>query len=122
MTKLLGIDYGEKKIGLAIADSLVAEPLKVVSSLDGVVSEIRKNNIEKIVVGISEGESADKAKAFGRILQERVGMEVVFQDETLSTQEAQTLAMEAGIKRKKRKGMEDAFAAALILQNYLDNS
>jgi putative holliday junction resolvase len=127
MQYYLGVDYGKRKIGLAIAYSSIAEPLQVLryESVEKVVSEIekviKKEGIEKIIMGLSEGESAEDAKVFGKILQEKVGTEVIFQDETLSTKEAQALAIEAGINRAKRKDMEDAYAATIILQNYLDN-
>jgi putative holliday junction resolvase len=118
---ILGVDYGDHKIGLSVAYALMAEPLKVVATLDEVINEIKKNEATKIVIGVSEGESAEKAKAFGKNLQERLPVEIIFQDETLSTQEAQILSQEAGIGRKKRQGMEDAYAATIILQSYLDS-
>jgi len=118
---LLGVDYGDKKIGLALAAASLAEPYKVVANLTEVVSEIKLNKPEKIILGISEGQSAQKAREFGAKLHQETGIEVILQDETLSTREAQDLSIEAGIKRNKRHKMEDAFAATLILQRYLDN-
>lgn len=125
--QILGIDYGRRKIGLALSGGKLAQPLKVVriKSIDESVQEVNKTvekyGVEKLVIGVSEGEMAQEAKAFG----EKVGFltkkPFVFQDETLSTSEAQALAIEAGMKRKKRKSMEDAFSAAVILQSYLDN-
>lgn len=118
---ILGVDYGRKKIGLAIAEASLAEPLGVVNSLAEVKKIIQTKNIEKVVVGVSEGRSAKEAKEFGRKLQQESGLKIVFQDETLSTHEAQTFSQAAGMKRKKRRQLEDAFAATLILQSYLDN-
>jgi len=113
--KMLGIDYGRTKMGLAVAESTLAEPWKVVKP-----SELKKivetENFDKIVVGISEGEMGKEQKEFAKEL----GAETF--DETLTSYDAQRLSREAGISRKKRRGMEDAFAAAIMLQNYLDLS
>lgn len=124
---ILGIDYGRKKIGLATADGLLAEPLKTlryqdIKILSGVLREItEKLKVKKIVVGISEGKMAKETKAFGERIEAKLGIPVVYQDETLTTQEAHELAIKAGIKRKKRRELEDAYSATLILQAYLDS-
>lgn len=122
--RLLGVDWGESKIGLALAESGLASPLATVATSEG-VEKIKKiaeeEKIEKVVVGISEKESAEKARAFGEVLAKVLKVSVDFSDETLTTQEALEKAAEAGIPRKKRKEMEDAYAATLMLQNYLDS-
>lgn len=123
---ILGIDYGRKKMGLAIAIGTLAEPYKVirVDSPQGAISKLEKivkeEGIEKIVVGISEGEMGKESKAFGEELSQKFGIEVEFGDETLSTQDSYALSILAGAGRKKRREMEDAFAAALMLQSYLE--
>ncbi len=119
--KILGIDYGRKKIGLAIADSSLSEPLRVIRYKDiKILSEqikqaVEQEKIEKIIVGISEGEMGEESKRFAK----RIGAETF--DETLSTHAAQKLSREANVPRKKRKNLEDAYAAAVMLQSYLDN-
>jgi putative Holliday junction resolvase len=124
--KILGIDYGDKKIGLALAENILAEPYIVLhySSLSEVIKKIVKiitdEQIEKVVIGISENQSADKTEIFTNYLKKSVSLPIVFHDETLSTKEAQELSIIARINRKKRKEMEDAYAAAVILQSYLD--
>ena len=126
--QILGIDYGRKKIGLAFGntEARLAEPLRIlrdedIKILSQKIGEIVKEyNIEKIVVGISEGEMAKETKEFGKKLEENLKVPVIFQDETLTTQDAQKFAIEAGINRKKRKLLEDAYSAAIILQTYLD--
>jgi len=118
---LLGIDFGEKKIGLALATGPLAEPMGVIkiSNLKSQISNIcQEHGIEKIVMGISEGKMAEKTKKFAQELGKAVGLPVEFQDETLTTSEAIMKMKQAGKKVKKKK--EDAFAAALILQDYLD--
>lgn len=123
--QILGIDYGRKKIGLAVADSQsrIAEPLGVVrfANEDEAIEKIlRLSEASKAVIGISEGEMAEETKDFARKLEEILKIPVVFQDETLTTYEAQRLSITANIKRKKRKALEDAYSATLILQSYLD--
>lgn len=124
--QILGIDYGRKKIGLAIAEGPLAEPLMVLRYQDikilrdKIEELIKKYKIDKIVVGISEGEMGVESKEFSLRLRNCLDIPVEEVDETLSTYEAQVQSIEAGINRKKRRGMEDAFAAAIILQNYLD--
>ncbi len=123
---ILGIDLGQEKTGLAIAEGPLAEPLKVIyhASEDSLISHISQivanYKIEKIVLGISENKMAATQKSFAVKLQEVLKIPVELEDETLSSYDAQALAIEANIKRKKRKRLEDAYAAALILQNYLE--
>ena len=126
--RILAIDYGRKKIGLALADSEVnlAEPHRVIrfetieEALKKIEKETEEEKIEKIVVGVSEGKMAEETRNFGKKLRDKLGIPVAFQDETLTTQEAQRFSIEAGIKRKKRKNLEDAYSAAIILQDYLN--
>ncbi len=69
---------------------------------------------------MSEGTMAEKTKEFASELKKEVNTPLEFFDETLSTQDAQHLSRQAGIKRSKRKEMEDAMAACVMLQSYLD--
>jgi len=116
--RLLGIDYGQKKIGLAIADGPLAEPLKTLR--EKIREIVRTLKIEKIVVGISEGEMGRESKKFSLSLSRSLRIPVGTFDETLTTVEAQRLSIEAKVKRKKRRELEDAYSATLILQDYLD--
>jgi len=124
--KYLGIDYGRSKVGISLALSGLAEPYKVIrykdlNTLKGQIAEIvKKEGIDKIVVGVSEGKSKAEAENFGKNL--NVGSQTIFFDETLSTHLAQELSREAGVKRKKRKALEDAFAASVMLQSFLDSN
>jgi putative holliday junction resolvase len=125
---ILSIDYGRKKLGLAIGDtdSKLARPLVVLKYkredeiLEKLMNLIKKENINLIVFGVSEGEMARESREFSHKVKDLSGLEVVFQDETLSTKEAQAFSILAGIKRKKRKEMEDAYSAAIILQDYFE--
>lgn len=126
--KILGIDYGLRKVGLSLAETPLAEPYKVIrfdskKKLIGLIKNIiDEEKIEKVVIGISEGEMAEKTKQFAKDLQKKTGIDVSFMDETLTTKEAADLVRKAGKKRKKRKEFEDAYSATLILQKYLDNT
>jgi len=118
--KYLGIDYGEKKIGLSLAEDFLAEPLGVIKARNWQlkIKEIcQKYEIEKIVLGISEGKTALKTKIFGQKLAKVCQLPVEFYDETLTSHDALAKMREIG----KKTSQEDAFAATVILQNYLDN-
>ena len=125
--RLLGIDFGRAKIGLAVSEGFLAEPYSVIryedekELLEKIKVLVDKEQIDKVVVGVSEGKSAEEATSFGEKLRE-LGLEVIFFDETLSTVSAQELSREAGMKRKKRKALEDAFAASVMLQSFLDSN
>ena len=124
---ILGIDYGRRKIGLALGEGKLVEGLSVIrykdeeKALEKIAGIIKKEAVDEIVVGVSEGQIGEESRSFGEKLSKKVNLPVFFQDETLTTQEAQTLSIAAGIKRKKRRVLEDACSAALILQSYLDS-
>lgn len=126
--RTLGIDYGKAKIGLAIADGGLSEPLQVIRYKDiKILSEqikqiVEKERIDKIVVGISEGVMAEETKKFVSSIHLLIYLPIDLFDETLSTQDAQRLSQESGMNRKKRHDMEDAFAASVMLQSYLDTN
>jgi putative Holliday junction resolvase len=123
----LGIYWGEKKLGLALSGGRLAEPFAVIRYSDikilkeSLAEILKRQGVGKIVVGVSEGKSEKAARAFGQEIKD-LGVEVVFFDETLSTLRAQELAREAGLRRKKAKVLEDAFAAAVMLQSFLDGN
>lgn len=123
---ILGVDYGRVKVGLAISEGKPSIPfcvLRVSSLMDAVrkITDIAwREKVEKIVVGISEEDMQEEQEKFVGILGEKSGVKVETWDETLTTQDAQTLARAAGLSKKKRQGMEDAFAAAVMLQSYLE--
>jgi putative holliday junction resolvase len=126
MGNILGIDWGRAKVGLAWSAGKLSEPLEVIRFNDREVlfnklREIVKDmEIKKIVVGISEGRSAIETREFGKAIEEALQMPVTFFDETLSSRDARMYSQAAGIKRSKRKKLEDAYAASLMLQMYVD--
>lgn len=124
--KLLGIDYGKAKVGLAVAEGGIPYPLRVIkfegveNLLEKVVKIIKEEKIEKIILGISEGKMREETLIFANRLKDVLDIPVEFEDETLTSREAQDLSIKAGIKRIKRVRMEDAFAACVLLERYLD--
>lgn len=118
--KLLGIDFGEKNIGLALAVGPLAEPLGTVKNLKAVQQICQEQGIEKIIIGLSEGKMAEKTRRFGQHLAQLTGLPIVYQDETLTSVEAEAMMIKSAKPRRKRRTQRDAFSACLILQNYLD--
>lgn len=123
---ILGIDYGKSKIGMAVSSGVITQPLGVlrVLSKNEAIKKIkeaaRQEGAEKIVVGVSEGKMKEEQLGFAQDLSQKLDISVETWDETLSTKDAQSLSRLAGVGRKKRKMMEDAFAAAVMLQSFLD--
>ncbi len=129
--KLLGIDFGLKKIGLAIADSesRLVEPLgmiRVKNNLQEALRQIdficKKENVERIILGLSEGCFTEIIKKFGVNLKKITHLPVFYEDENLTSKEAIAKMIQAGIKKMKRREKEDQVAAALVLQNYLNKN
>jgi putative Holliday junction resolvase len=122
--RLLGIDYGEAKIGIARSDGVLAEPVKVIQTQNwkGYLRGFCNNYvIEKIIVGIPRGKIAQKTKEFIEELRHELKIPVEPWDETGTTNEANQKLIEGGNRRTKRKKVEDAIAAAIILQSYIDS-
>ncbi len=132
--RILGIDYGEKRIGLAISDELgiTAQSLRTIENRNNkqVVHELRKiikeKNISEVVVGLPKsmrGTIERKAKEtikFAEHLRERIGVPVSTWDERLTTAAAEKSMIHANLSRKKRSKKIDKIAAQLILQGFLD--
>lgn len=129
----LGLDIGERRIGVAISDpdGIFAQPLTTLTvnsddPAEEVVELARARGVTGVVVGLPRhmsgriGTSAERARRFAEILEERLDVPVEFWDERLSTVEADRRLVEAGMSRRRRKEVVDRVAAALILQGWLD--
>lgn len=132
---MLGVDYGDARIGVATCDELeiLATALDTIKSesmrknIDAIAAIAKAENAERIVVGLplnmdgSEGARASKTRSFGKVLEKVSGIEVVYFDERLTSVEADERMDEANVSKSKRKGLVDRIAAAIILQSYLDS-
>jgi putative Holliday junction resolvase len=133
MARVLGLDVGDSRIGVALSDPLgmLASPLTIITrrdieaDIEAIMAIVRQREIETIIVGLpfsmngSEGVQAQKVRDFATALSSRTDVPVRFQDERLSTIQAMRVIKGA---RKTGPGTRyDAAAAALILQAYLDS-
>jgi len=134
MQRILGIDHGEARVGLALSDELgvFAHPLETVEVRKiepvGRIAEIvKRENVALLLLGMprnmdgSYGPAAEKVKAFAEILREKTGLEIKFWDERMSTLAAQRVLRDAGRKTKDGRKVIDQVAAQMILQSYLDS-
>ncbi len=132
--RILGIDYGTKKIGLAISDETqtIAMPLKVIDSDEDAVetinSIVKENDVKKIVIGLpitlsgTKGKRAIETEEFIDRLKNVLDIEIVEWDERLSTRFSERVLNKANVKgRKNKKKVIDKIAATFILQGYLDS-
>lgn len=133
-TRLLGVDYGSVRIGLAISDPQrrIASPLAVHVRRDREQEArffrqlVEEEQVGGIVLGLPvhldgrEGAKAAEARAFGTWLAEATGLPVVLFDERFTTVEAEGALWSAGLTHKQRKRRRDQVAATLLLQAYLD--
>lgn len=132
--RLLGLDFGSRRIGLAVSDPLgiTAQPLPALErrgerqDVESVAARAAALGVEGIVIGLplrldgSEGPEARKALRFGEALRERLGMPVLPWDERLTTAQAERHLIDAGLRREKRREVRDSLAALFILQSALD--
>ncbi len=120
----LCIDFGLRKIGLATSTGEIATPWKILNtnSLGSTVSQIEKivkdNKFDKIIVGLPEGKMGKNTLKFVTALRKNK-LDVETADETLTSKNATAQMIEIGIPQKKRRH-QDAVAASIILQSYLD--
>lgn len=123
--KYLGIDFGLKRIGLAISEGDLASPWKIleVNNFSGAIEQvsavIKDGGFEKIIVGLPEGKMGKNIIRFVNTLRKQ-GFAVETADETLSSKNALQVMIKQGVGQKKRHS-NDAAAAAIILQDYLDS-
>ena len=135
MSRVLGIDYGERRIGLALSDpmGIIAKPLKIIDRniTADYISEILNTSIEKkvnvIVVGLPltlRGDYSKQTIVVQEFIEEltQIGhIPVVSIDERLSSIAAKKSLQEQGVKTGHEKGRVDETAAAILLQEYLDS-
>jgi putative Holliday junction resolvase len=134
--RILGIDYGDKKVGFAISDLLgiTAQGLEFLrykntkELVDKIISLVEQHNIKKIVVGLPKnmdgtiGFRGEKTLEFVDSIKNKLpAIEIVLWDERLTTSLAKRVMIETGVKRKNKEMVEDKIAAVFILQSYMDS-
>ncbi len=134
MKRILGIDFGDVRTGLAVSDSSqwLASGIGTITApslaqlIEKIELEVRKNDVEKIVLGHpinmngTLGERSKRVKAFAKQLEDALGLPVILFDERCSTMAAHQFLNQTDTRGKKRKAVIDTLSAQIILQNYLD--
>ncbi|MDR0199026.1 MAG: Holliday junction resolvase RuvX [Streptococcaceae bacterium] len=134
--RLMGLDVGTKTVGVAVSDPLgiTAQPVETIK-IDTAKGELGFKRLAELiadykpltlVIGLpkhmnnDEGIRAEASRDYGEKVQETFGLSVAYQDERLTTVQAEKVLIDAGTRRENRKQYIDKLAAVLILQNYLD--
>ena len=133
--RYLGLDLGTKTLGIAVSDKTgtIASSLVVLhhdDNFNSLIEELKKiikeKEIDKLVLGLPKnmngtiGERGEYILKFKELLEEGIGLEVILEDERLTTKVAENILINADMSRKKRKKVIDKMAATVILQGYLD--
>jgi len=134
VARILAVDYGEKRIGLAVSDELgiTASPLTTLmhrsdeETVRHIAQLASKLKVAQIVIGLPrrtderEGEMERRVKAFAEKLRQAVSVPVVLFDERFTTRIAEQVLLEADLSRRKRKQVRDRLAAVILLQSFLE--
>jgi putative Holliday junction resolvase len=134
--RILGLDYGDKRIGVAVCDELGMTTRGIATvvrkywkrDVERIAALVREYGAERVVVGYpvrldgTVGVQCEKVDGFIEVLAADIDIPVVKWNEALSTKEAEGLLREAEVSHKKRRAVVDRMAAAIILQDYLDHN
>lgn len=137
--RIMALDYGSKTVGVAVSDELglTALPLETIKrekenklrkTLARIEEIIKEKSISLIVLGKplnmddSEGERVEKSLVFKEALEKRIGLEVLWQDERLSSVEAEEILADSGIKKEDMKRYIDSVAASVILREFMNTN
>lgn len=133
--RVLALDLGEVRVGVARSDLLkmIANPVQtykrqsLTRDIDNFCKMVVENEADELVIGLpinmngTEGEKALAAREIGRLIQEKMPeLKIIFQDERLTTVEAEDFLIESNMRRQDRRKVIDQVAACIILQTYLD--
>jgi putative holliday junction resolvase len=135
MSCILTLDYGEKRVGVAVSDptGILASPMPFLPAdsfehlVEGIQKIIQEKQIALLLVGLPKnmdgtlGDSAKKVQTFIQRLEERISVPIKTVDERLSTVQAGKLLHQAGINARKQKQKIDSASAQILLQHYLDS-
>lgn len=133
-TRILGLDIGDKRIGVALGDptGILASPLTIIDrttddrAIDDILKIVTEREVARIIVGLPRsmdggiGHQAEKVQSFTEALRQHTTVPVEYRDERLTTVTAVRLKQEASTRKLNRKTRYDAMAAAIILQEYLN--
>lgn len=135
MHRKMGIDYGDKRIGIAMTDALciISSPFEVYKNIDRqqtlkhLDQLIKDYDVDEVAMGLplnmdgTEGERAILHREFGEELSKFSGVKVFYIDERLTSAEAEEILISSGVRREKRKELIDKISAQIILQTYIDS-
>lgn len=132
--RIMGLDVGDKTIGVAVSDlmGLTAQGVKTIKrvgkkkDIEALKEIIKESQVNKIVSGLPKnmngtlGPQGEKVIKFCELLEEETGIKIEYWDERLSTVAAERTLIQGNVRRENRKGVIDMVAAVIILQGYLD--
>ena len=137
MQKIMGLDVGTKRIGISLSDFLqiTAQPCETIlrepetKALQKIAELCKENNVKKIIIGLpknmngSLGSQAQDCENFADMIKQKIlDCEIIFEDERLTSRQAENILAMQGKKYTKNKGLVDLKSACIILQQYLDRN
>ena len=131
----MGIDYGDKRIGIAMTDALciISSPFEVYQNkgvedaVNHIASLVQQYNVGEIAMGLpvnmdgTEGDRALLHREIGKQISQKTGVQVFYVDERLTSAEAEEILISSGVRREKRKELIDKISAQIILQTYIES-
>ena len=134
MTRIMGLDVGDKTVGVAVSDPLfvTAQPYETIKrrkakfDIDRIEEIINDKEISLIVVGLPKnmnntiGPQSMKVMSFVDLIKKRIDIDIVYEDERLTTVQSEAVLIDMNVRRENRKTHIDKIAASFILQSYLD--
>lgn len=134
MARIMGLDVGDKTIGVALSDPLfvTAQPFETIrrtkakADINRLEEIVKEKEVEQIVVGLPKnmnntmGPQSMKVISFVDLLKNRIDIEIVYEDERLTTVQSESVLIDMNVRRENRKKQIDNIAASFILQSFLD--
>ena len=134
MTRIMALDVGDKTIGIALSDPMLitSQPLetikrtKVKFDIDRIEELVNENGVSTLIVGLPKnmnntiGPQAMRVISFVDLIKKRLDIEIIYQDERMTTLESEAVLIDMSVRRENRKKHIDKIAASFILQSYLD--
>ncbi len=134
MTRIMGLDVGDKTVGVAVSDPLfvTAQPYETIKrrktkfDIDRIVEIVNDKEVSLIVVGLPKnmnntiGPQSMKVMSFVDLIKKRIDIDIVYEDERLTTVQSEAVLIDMNVRRENRKAHIDKIAASFILQSYLD--